>query len=246
MNGWVASTRPCADLDAVVVQRHVAALRQPAAVVGELHPDLMCALRDRLLGLGRELPDAEQVVDEARRAVLGVERPAPEAPALGDDRAVGRAIGHDDLRGDGERLVLDAEDAGLRQATHAAEQHLRVAADELGPAGDVGVEPLGGPVVEREHVVLRRLHQPEPLELVEPVGHLLREVVGLRPVLRPVVELPDVVVERRHVRAAHHPRGPVLGYRAPALVVDAAVAEHLEVLQVVALRARRARRSCKP
>ena len=62
-----------------------------------------------------------------------------------------------------------------------------------------------------------------------------REVVGLAVVVVAVVELPDVVVERGQLTADHDPWRAVLGDRAPALVVDAAVGEHLEVLQVVAL-----------
>ncbi len=65
---------------------------------------------------------------------------------------------------------------------------------------------------------------------------LLGEVVRLRPVGVGVVELPDVVVEGRHDGVdAGLPRRAVLGHRGPALVVDAAVAEHLEVLRLVAL-----------
>ena len=100
----------------------------------------------------------------------------------------------------------------------------------------VGVEPLGGAVVDRQHVVLGGLDEPEPLQLGQHLGLLGREVVGLAVVAAAVVELPDVVVERRQLAADHDPRRLVLGDRAPAPVVDAAVAEHLEVLQVVALR----------
>ena len=88
-------------------------------------------------------------------------------------------------------------------------------------------------VVEREDVVLRRLDQEQPLQLRELLGLLLREVVRLRPVVR-AVELPDVLVERRPL--GRYPRRAVAGDRGPALVVDAAVAEHLEVLRLAALR----------
>ena len=53
-----------------------------------------------------------------------------------------------------------------RQPAHAAEQQLRVALDQLRAAGEVGVEALERPIVERQHAVLRRLDQPEPLQLV--------------------------------------------------------------------------------
>src|SRR5258705_11491786 len=67
--------------------------------------------------------------------------------------------------------------------------------------------------------------------------HLLGEVVRLRPVLRGV-QLPDVVVESRHLRG-DHPWRAVPGHRSPALVIDAAVDEHLEVLRLVLIRSPR-------
>ena len=66
-------------------------------------------------------------------------------------------------------------------------------------------------------------------------GMLVDQVPGLAEVTAAVVELPDVIVEGWDVGADHHPRGAVLGDRAPTLEVDAPVAEHLEVLQVVTL-----------
>ena len=112
-----------------------------------------------------------------------------------------------------------------------------VPVDEGRPPGQVGVEALAAAVVERQHVVLHRLDEPQPLELGQPLGLLGGEVARLAEVAGgAVVELPDVVVEGPHVRVDDQPRRLVLGDRAPALVVDAAVAEHLEVLEVVALR----------
>ena len=78
---------------------------------------------------------------------------------------------------------------------------------------------------------LRGLDQEEPLQVVQPVGVLGGHVAGLGPVVGGV-ELPDVVVERGQLLAGL-PRGGVAGHRGPALVVDAAVDEHLEVLGLV-------------
>ena len=64
-------------------------------------------------------------------------------------------------------------------------------------------------------------------------GVLGSEVVRLRPVGGGVVQLPHVVVERRERDDAGLPRGAVLGDGGPALVEDAAVAHHLEVLRLV-------------
>ena len=68
-------------------------------------------------------------------------------------------------------------------------------------------------------------------------GLLGGDVVRLRPVVGPV-ELPHVVVEGRQLGAGD-PRRAVAGHCGPALVVDAAVAEHLEVLELVLLGRRR-------
>ena len=91
--GTVASTRPLADLGAVDVERRRAALAEPAAVVGELDPDLVLAGRDRLGTVDLELPEAEQVVAVRRLAVLAVDAPAAEGAALGDDRPGRTALG---------------------------------------------------------------------------------------------------------------------------------------------------------
>ena len=85
------------------------------------------------------LVDAEDVVDELGLAVFDVERPTAEPAALGDDHAVGGAVGDVDFGGDGERLVLDVDDAVLRQAAHAGEQQLRVAPDQRRASGELGL-----------------------------------------------------------------------------------------------------------
>ena len=94
-------------------------------------------------------------------------------------------------------------------------------------------EALGRAVVHRQHVVLGGLDQPEPLQFGQHLGMVGDQVTGLAVVAAAVVELPDVVVERRQRAADHDPRCAVLGHRAPAPVIDAPVGEHLEVLQIV-------------
>ncbi len=121
--GWVFSTRPLPDRLAVVVERDVAALGEAAAVVFELHPDLVLAGRDRLVGFGEVVLDAEEVVAVLELAVLDVERPATDRAALRDDHALGAAFRHVDLGRDRVRLVLEREHARLAHA-HALEQEL--------------------------------------------------------------------------------------------------------------------------
>ena len=117
--------------------------------------------------------------------------------ALGDDHALGARSGTSISAVTECDLFLMLMTQVLGQPPHAAEQDLRVPLDQHRPAGEIRVEPLRQVVVERQHVVARRLDQPQALQLVQLLGHLLREVVRLAPVLVGVVELPDVVVERR-------------------------------------------------
>ena len=113
-------------------------------------------------------------------------------------------LGHDDLGRDRVRLVLDHDDRVLGQPAHAAEQELRgCRVISCGRPGEVGVEALDAAVVEREHVVLRRLDQEQALQLGQLLRVLRGEVVRLRPVVG-AVELPDVVVERRRSRPCTH------------------------------------------
>ena len=96
-----------------------------------------------------------------------------------------------------------------------------------GPAGDVRVEALEATIVEREHVVFRGLDQEQALQIAQLVGLVVGKVIGLGPVVRSI-ELPDVVVEGG--RLGRDPGDAVPRHSGPALVVDAAIAEHLEVL----------------
>ena len=144
--GWVSSTRPVPDGLAVVVQRDVAALGEAAAVVGELHPHLVrprpgwarsprwrtrgCRGRCRRTSPGRPW----------RRALHPPNRPpwamiTPSAPPSGTST----------LGGDRERLVLDADDAVLRQPAHAGEEQLGVPSDQRRSPGDVGVRAARRP-----------------------------------------------------------------------------------------------------
>ena len=67
---------PFPDLLAVVVQRDVAALREPLSLVRELGADLMLARREGLLGIGHEDVDAEQTVGKPCRTLVHEEAPA--------------------------------------------------------------------------------------------------------------------------------------------------------------------------
>src|SRR6202008_796280 len=84
---------------------------------------------------------------------------------------------------------------------------------------------------ERQDVVGLRLPEPEVYELGDLLGMLLGEVARLLGVLVGVEELPAVVLE-----VADPGERAVLGDRLPALVPDAARAEHLVVLRLLVRR----------
>jgi hypothetical protein len=77
----VGSFHPSAgDLVAVHIEGGGAALAEPAAVVGELHAQLMLAGAQGLLGGDGGALQAEEAVVVARAAVLEVQHPAPVMP----------------------------------------------------------------------------------------------------------------------------------------------------------------------
>ena len=171
----------------------------------------------------------KKVVAIFQLALVAVERPAAGLAALRDDDALGAAIGNGDLACDRVRLVLQRQHASLAHA-HAREQKLLVSTNELRSAGDVGVDPLKAAIVERHDVVLHRFDQPEPLQFRQFLRILGGEVLRLRPVVG-AIKLPDVIVERR--RRIRLPRRSMLRHRRPTLMIDAAIAHHLEILDVV-------------
>ena len=124
---------------------------------------------------------------------------------------------------------------------HAGINRQRLApAEQVGPAGDGGVEPLDAAVIDREDVVAHGFLVEDGLEFLELRGVLRGEVVGLAEVLVHVVEFPHVVLQRR--QRHHQPRDRVPRAGDPAFVVDAAVAEHLEILRRAAVGGLRRRR----
>ena len=88
----MAATFALADLLAVDVERHRAALAEAAAGVGELHAHLVLARGQRAGRLDVEVLHAEQVVAVLELAALRVEAPAADVAALGDDHALGAGL----------------------------------------------------------------------------------------------------------------------------------------------------------
>src|ERR1039458_9136273 len=224
---------PLAGLPAVDVEGDIATLAQAASIVGELHPNLVLARRNRLFAFDLRTLDAEEVVVVGWAAILHVDAPASEHTSLRDDDALCTALGNDNLSGDRMRLVLDVQDNVFREATHSGVEHLRVTPDQLRTAGDFGIEALSLAVVDRQHVVADCLDEKQALQLAQLLGHLLREVVGLRPVVR-AIQLPHIVIELGNLYH-HEPRCAVSRARGPTLAIDAAVGKYLEVLRIAEL-----------
>ena len=108
------------------------------------------------------------------------------------------------------------------------------AGHQVGPPDQGGIQALQGPVIEGQHGVLDRFLQEEVLQLLELLRVLRGQVVRQAEVRPGVVQLPRVVFERRP--GLEFPRRPVDGAGQPAVVVDGAVAEDLEVLGRVPAR----------
>ena len=195
----------------------------------------MLARRHLRRPLDDEVLEAAPVVAVLELAVLGVQAPAADVGALGDDDALGAP-----LRAPRCSAVTEC-DLFLTLRTQFSDRCPM-------PPNRSWVLPListGRPAVSglifsnirssmRQHLVARRLDDPQPLQFAQLLRHLLGEVLGLAPVLGGVVEFPHVIVERGI--AARDPGRVVLGHRGPALVVDGAVAHDLEVLRLVAFR----------
>ena len=228
-------------------------LPRPGSVGLEVEDDGVLA-GGQLGPLPRRALEVEQVVEEhhlapaeAELALAQEQAVAAEASAIGDDHAFRAAFGDRDLGGDRVRLVQDAR----RAAVGDADRFARIGED-LASAREVRARRVPAQerrVVERQHVELLRLGVEEVLHLLQLVRHLRGQVVVLGGIHRlqiaDVVEFP--VVPGDHVGrrlGAQFPRQRRRGRRRdPAVVVDGAVAEHLEVLRRVP-RGRRWRSPC--
>src|SRR5262249_31092305 len=97
-----------ADLLAVDIERHLAALAETPTGIGKLHAYLVLARRQRPCSFNVVVIHAGDVVAVFERAVLRVEAPAADIGTLGDDHTLGTHIRHHDLRGHRVGFVLDA------------------------------------------------------------------------------------------------------------------------------------------
>ena len=74
---------PLADLLAINIERHLAALAKTAASIGKLHAHLVLARWQRLRRLDEEVVHSRHIIAVFEPAVLRVEAPTADVRALG-------------------------------------------------------------------------------------------------------------------------------------------------------------------
>jgi hypothetical protein len=121
--------------------------------------------------------------------------------------------------------------AGKRDLSRIVGEGLAISS-EAGAARELGVEALGDTPVHRQDVVFSGLRPPQVLQLAKLLRILGRKIIGLREVLPDVVELPLLLVGIE--TGAHRlPRHERKGRGHPAVVIEAAIGPHFEVLRRV-------------
>ena len=190
--------------------------------------------RERLRARHRRALDAREVGRVVQPPVVHVEAEAAEAPALRDQHALGAAGGDLDVGDDPVRPHLDVRRQLLGHRRGARPQHDALARSH----GMRAAEGEDAARLQRQHAVASRLAPPQLLERAQLLRLGSREVVRLGGVLRDVVELPAILVERTvrvvlvRVQAVQH---RVVRHRLPAAVVDRAAGELLVVLRLAVL-----------
>src|SRR3954452_18515668 len=218
---------PLADLDVAVEQRQrpdrhsgrVLALLLEGGGEDQVLAGGQLGVRDDLL-----LEAAYEAVDVVQPVVLDVERVAAEAGAVREQHALSAGLRDVDQRTDCVRAIADVDRLRLRHLGEIGVVDVAVAG--WGKRRSRRGEQLqGAAIVERERPVCARLGVPQVDHLLEAVGLGHREVMQLGAVDLDVVELPRVGGEVAPAAERRVRRDSL-----PALVPDAARAEHREEL----------------
>ncbi len=243
--------------DQLAVDVELAAGRHPFSLGGvglagrfELVAQLDFALRDRLAGMQPEPVPAQVVIKEVKSLILDEECVSACVAALGQQHPLCPALRDHHLGRDAPGPVI-----GLGRRSKGNRRPAGVKDNLIPRTGDgraFHVEPLQGAAVDGQHLVLARLCPPAADHLDQLVALLAGQVVALGVVLVQVVQLPVVGLDiQQHlvVDGSSEPAALLGGLgetrarpgadRPPAVVVDGAVAEHLEVLGVVVAGRRR-------
>ena len=137
------------------------------------------------------------------------------------------------VSGDTERFVLHVGRCTFGNARKASVVgELGAPARQAGTKGHIHSRNLA--VVQRQHVISGGLRIEQQLELAEFVRVLVGKVDGFAEVLGDVIELPLVAADYIDLGSVERvfPRQRSAGScRPPSIVIDAAIAEHLEILR---------------
>ena len=182
---------------------------------------------------------ADPVVGVVQPAVLDVEGVAAGGGSLAEQDALGARLGDLDVGGDAVRAVEHPRPGEERDRLR-----VRVVDERVPRRGDqrfLDRHARDAAAVDGHHVVLAGLDVPGRDQRDQPVAVLGGEVVVLGGVLGDVVELPALRVELGELLGGDRLAEPLAGlgerrprpraHRPPAVVVDRAVAHHLEVLR---------------
>ena len=187
---------------------------------------------------------AQVVIKEVKSLILDEECVSASVAALGQQHPLCPALRDHHLGCDapGPVIGLGRSSKGNRRPTGVKDNLI----PRTGDGRAFHVEPLQGAAVDGQHLVLARLCPPAADHLDQLVALLASQVVALGVILVQVVQLPVVGLDiQQHlvVDGCSEPAALLGGLgeaRArpwadcpPAVVVDGAVAEHLEVLGVV-------------
>jgi len=179
---------------------------------------------DSVLGLSRPL------VGPHRPAVEDNEPPAGKPTTLGDDDSFRPLLGHLNFRREGVGSILQG-----RSRSFGNPDRSLVIIEYLAASRQAGFlkdcfECRLGAEVHGQDIVPSRFGPPEILELAELLRVLLRQVFGLGEIFLDVVELPREALRDQALRFGLPGEDEGAGAGEPAVVIDPAIAEHLEVL----------------
>ena len=169
---------------------------------------------------------------ERRHAIQHVERPASESPPCTRIAPWPPSAGNHHIGGDAERTVLDVEERVLRHSGHALRQRQRrPARHQVRSAGQRGDRALKRPVIHGKNEVRDRLRRNRSCNSASFSGSCAaRSLTRLKSVR---VSYSSHLPSAMDVLGCELPGRVVDHAREPAVVIDRAVAEHLEILRLV-------------
>ncbi len=138
-------------------------------------------------------------------------------------------LGDFNLGSYGVRGVLEVNERVLVDAHTGIEGQRRASRHQVGTASCFGVKTLDRAVVDRQHVVERRLFEEEVLHRLQLFGIGRCEVMRKAEICARVIKLPFIRRQRRVRRI--FPGEAVNRARKPAVMIDRSVAGDLEILR---------------